>query len=340
LSNPTSAVLAFAIFGSLLARDESEAPQLSRRVVVLGAVALLVVVAPRALALVRHGLALHPLASAKQDGAEVQRAVAAAIAACPDSVLAHSESARIAEKRGDGLPIVVTEWTRVLELRPLRVEALMQLAQASARANDYETARSSWERALDLDPGHPAIVRNLATLELNHGHVERGLAWLDRLTGERAPDKQWLETFAHKLALRGVDDASEAVIARADPRLSNRSAEECYALAKEARQASHDEAADAWEARAQRKWARAHAAQGRYADAVRNYRQDLRLCTIHVEGGPTRVKLELAAALFESGRADEARSLLEGVRATPEDLAAIPEWASARLRSELQEAKK
>jgi hypothetical protein len=167
------------------------------------------------------------------------------------------------------------------------------------------------------------------------------------LQGERAPSREWLIAFAARMELRGLDRESEAVLARADasagsnsgsnsgsksgPALASRTAEECWALSKDARKEKRDEIADAWEARAHLRWARDHAEHARWAEAVRSYRQALRVCTIHVEV-PVRVRLELAAALLMNGRDDEARAQAQGLAPTPEDWDALPAWAATKLR--------
>jgi hypothetical protein len=53
---------------------------------------------------------------------------------------------------------------------------------------------------------------------------------------------------------------------------------------------------------------------------------------------PLRVHLELAAALMESGKPDDARAQVAGLVPTSEDLAAMPDWAGAPLRKLLGEA--
>src|SRR5207248_6065144 len=112
--------------------------------------------------------------------------------------------------------------------------------------------------------------------------------------------------------------------------LASKTAEEYWALSKDARRSKQDETADAWEARAHLRWARDHAEHARWAEAVRSYRQVLRVCTIH-GAAPVRVRLELAAALLMSGRDDEARAQAQDLVPAPEDWNALPAWAAARL---------
>jgi O-antigen ligase len=334
LQNPVSSVLAFSMFGTLLAGESTPARRTARRFVAIGAVALLVVVVPRAAAFVRHGCALQRLTIPDAEPKDVQRAVADAIAACPDSVPARSWSARIAESRRDGKPLVLEEWGRVLDLRPRRIEAWIQVGNHFG-ASQPDRARAAYARVLALDAKHPGALQNMGTLELNTGHPAKGLAWFEKLPAHRAPTSAWLEELGARLALRGVDDSAEAVFARADPKLAALTPEQCFGLAKELRKTDRPPfLADAWEARAHLGWAREHAAAGRFNEAVRSYRQAVRLCTTHVED-PRRPRLELAAALVLAGKTDEARTQVEGLVPTPEDLAAMPKWAAEPLRTVL-----
>jgi Flp pilus assembly protein TadD len=242
---------------------------------------------------VRHGRALAALANpGEQDAAVVARAVDGALAACPDSPLARTLRARLLEERGDDPGAVAAAWSEVLAVRPFRVEALMQLAYARLRAGDLEEARAEYERALALDPGHPGIRKNLRLLDVQAGELGAGREWLDG----------------------------------ADP-----TAEECFARSKTVREQGDALLADLLEARAHLLWARQHAAGGRFGDAVRSYRQCVRVTREHVTGGAPRVRLELAAALAADGRDDEARAEIAGAAARDADRAALPPWAVAEL---------
>ncbi len=344
LQNPASSVLAFSVFGTLLARDEVGPGRFARRllplrIVPIGSVLLLLVATPRALAFVKHGFALQRLVASEGEIDKVQYADADALAACPDSVLALSWSARIAEALHRGNAVVEEEWRRVLALRPLRIEALIQ-AGNHLRDDDPERAQVLYQRVLVLDARHPAALLDMGTLELDAGHPREGLASIDLLPAHRVPSRAWFEELAARLALSGVDDSAEAVFVRVDPALADPTAEQCIGRATEARKANRPPiVGDAWEARAHMRWARAHAAAGNYADAVRSYRQAVRLCTTHVVA-PRRVYLELAAALSLSGKPDEARKQAGNLVPTPEDLAALPDWAAAPLRAGFEQDKK
>jgi len=267
----------------------------SRRWIPISALALLAAMSPAALAFVRHGRALADLAVPdERDAAGVGRSIDAALEACPDSVLARTLHARLLEEREADPAVVVSAWDRVIEVRPDRVEARMQRALARVRIGEHDGAREDWERALALDPSHPGILANLRVLDLQTGSLETGSRWLD-----------------------GQDPGPQASFERS----------------KEERARQEEVLADLFEARAHLLWAREHAAAGRFADAVRSYRQCVRVTGDHVDGGARRVRLELAAALAADGREEDARKEVSVLRPNAPDLERLPEWAAARLRS-------
>jgi hypothetical protein len=85
-------------------------------------------------------------------------------------------------------------------------------------------------------------------------------------------------------------------------------------------------------------WARAHAATGDAAAAVRSYRQAKRCLNLElVKNAPARwhasLHLELAAALCLDGKLDDARRELDGVVHSVSDLVRLPAWAGQALMS-------
>lgn len=333
-ADAVSSTLACAAFGCVLARTSGARAPLSRRFVVVSTAALLLVHAPRALAFVRHGRALHALATrAATDPAVVERALDKALDACPDSVLALSLRARELESEHREPSAVREQWARVLFARPQRIEALMQLGLSWARADDPAEARPYYLAALALDPGHPGLLQNLATLEFDDGNIAMALDYLDRLSRIRPPAPQELADFAARLYLRGREAESDALMQRGEPKLASLAPDAAYAAAKEYRRAGRATLADALESRAHRTWAREHMRAGRFADAVRSYRQDLRIARDYADGGPLRPRLELAAALLAAGRESEARQEIDDLQPGARDWSALPDFARERLRA-------
>ena len=168
----------------------------------------------------------------------------------------------------------------------------MQLALARLKSGDFDASREAYARARALDPGHAGIAKNLRLLDLQQGAL--------------GDDRDWL-------------DGSDA------------SAEACFARSKAERSGGDPILADLLEARAHLLWARQHAEAGRFGDAVRSYRQCLRVTREHFAGGALRVRLELAAALAADGREDEARAEVAGLRPREADRAALPAWTASWL---------
>ena len=220
-----------------------------------------------------------------------------ALEACPDSPLALEIRARALEQAKATPAAVRDAWERVLEVRPESFEARAELGIALARGGELERARGELAHALALDPGHPGARKDLervnSELDLAKGRLEAGRPWLE-----------------------GADPIPE----------------ECYARSRTERAGGDRLLADLFEARAHLLWARQHAALGHFEDAVRSYRQCVRVTRDHVEGGAPRVRLELAAALAAAGRKDEARTELDAIRSASPDRDELPAWAAASLR--------
>lgn len=276
---PLAAAIAFVLFGAVLAR-----PKPARPFVPIAAAVLLLVLAPRALAFVRHGRALSDLAHATTDRA---------LEACPDSPLALEIRARTLEEAKADAGAVRAAWEHVLALRPESFPAHAELGIALARAGDFAGARRELEHALALDPGHPGVRKNLLLVERE----------LDLAEGRFDASREWLE---------GTDPIPEA----------------CYARSRKERAGGDRLLADLFEARAHFLWARQHAGLGRFDDAVRSYRQCLRVTRDHVEGGAPRVRWELAAALSAAGRKDEA---VQEIPPGSLDDVDMPDWAKREL---------
>jgi tetratricopeptide (TPR) repeat protein len=126
---------------------------------------------------------------------------------------------------------------------------------------------------------------------------------------------------------RGRFEAGRPWLEGADP-----IPEECYARSRKERAGGDRLIADLFEARAHLLWARQHAALGNFDDAVRSYRQCVRVTRDHVDGGASSVRLELAAALSAAGRKDEARTELDAIRRDPPDRDGLPAWVGDALR--------
>lgn len=328
--------LAFPVFGVLLADARPAARPIAARARALTALALLLVCAPRARAFVQHGLALQELAAEPPPSALAADAhVRDALNACRDSVLARTLAVRAARMHGAGREELETQWHAILDLRPQRVEAWIELGFLAAIHGDRATARPRFETALALDPENPSALQNLASVEIEDGRTDAGLAYFERLQRVRPLPPSWLDELGARLWLRDVGDAAEALFARTRPELAGLSSDFAYATSRELEKTKPGIVADALESRANRMWAREFASRGEFDNAVRNYRADLAIVRHHREPLPSSVLLEFAAALALTQRADEARHAVRDIAIDPAVIAALPEWARKAV-AELQ----
>lgn len=332
-SNPASATLAFALIGAVCAPGSpqfSTRPRLGEYSALAVAGLAIALQVPRALGLGLHGRALR---NYFEQGREAER-LAFVLDTRPDSVLARSIHARSLEAQGeaDAFEQAAAAWSEVLALRPHSFEAWMQLGLAHARGGRVAPAREAWRTALELDPNHPGLLRNLALLEARHGDVEQALQYLAQ-TG--APAERALRDWA-VAALRDLDvTRGWELFARADERLSELSAERAHDAARKPMEGLSEAEANALEGSAHVSWAREHAERGSASDALRSYRQARRCLAQSDAAGATSwsraLRIEYAAALVLAGEPESARAELSGLRARPDELRRLPTWAGQAL---------
>jgi len=197
LTNPAAALPSFALVGALFAGGPVR-PRLARAAAVAGALAL-VVLFPLHHALRVHGAELAerqrrvaeaPAAEgsprdARERWLAVERALARALDAAPDSALARTLHALHLQAHPERRDDALDEWRRVLALRPHQLGAL---ENAGLLETSTERRRALWERALALDPAHPRVLANLARLEADAGYAELALAYAARLRDRHAAD--------------------------------------------------------------------------------------------------------------------------------------------------------
>jgi len=339
LAGIASAPLGFAIFGAVLGPDEVRRGR-GRMALFLPAVAgvLLLLQASRALSFVKHGEALEEMLEApivyeggarSQLVADLERPLGRALRACPDSVVALTKRAQLLAAKGEEAERrQILE--RILERRPFRLEALMNLGTHHARSGELAVARSYYERARDIDPENPSLERNLLQLTLDEGDGLAAIEALDAAFESGTVDEEWQKRTAAEFLLKGRVRVGLLLFGRLDTRYLVATPEEANALSREFRADGKVLMADAMEAYMHLLYARRHVFEGRDADAVRSYFQCLRV-TRTLEGGSPLLRLEYAAALLRAGRKDDARSEIEAFVATPVMLSELPEWAGQEL---------
>ena len=202
------------------------------------------------------------------------------------------------------------------------VEATALLARFhEQRGSDPAVVVQHWEGVLAHRPHRIEALMELALARLKTGDFDAARASYERALA--------LDPGHPGIAknLRLLDLQSGALEADGDP-----SPESCWARSRKEREGGDPLLADLLEARAHLLWARGHAAGGRFAEAVRSYRQALRVVRGHFAEGPPRIRLELAAALAADRRDGEARAEIEGLAASPSDRASLPAWTAPQLR--------
>jgi len=368
--NPTSAVLGAVLFGTLVTAPSRAgrpgaglgaallaSPRLRDRFHGLGLAGLILAAGLLGLPMIAQGLdmvqwmrsarELAALKSAEPPAPEeeVRRVVGRARAAV----------ARAIETPPAGAPALLAwarttrgadDWGDVLARRPHSVEALEGIGLAHARNARYnytwyglkdEKALGAWEEALELVPGFPRILRNLARLGLEQGEPETGLARLRELDARGCLDLAFVRGMAADFALSGLFDPALALAAFAEdptgPYRRTTSGESLERASEAAAASGEDRVADALRELAHLVWAREHADAGDFPTAVRSYRQALLSARRQGERGTRTLVAELGAAELRAGRSDEAGETLAPITVDERLAEQLPAWAQEALRA-------
>jgi tetratricopeptide (TPR) repeat protein len=111
--------------------------------------------------------------AAKGDPAGAEQRSAAALAAHPDAAVFHELHARALRSAGRPPDLVRETFERALELDPGHAPALVGLAELAAASGELEVAVGFYDRADAADPDDPAPARAAARLLLDAGAGER-----------------------------------------------------------------------------------------------------------------------------------------------------------------------
>lgn len=363
--HPIAAALGFGIAGALLGRrDRGGEVGRARQLLPVGLFVLLAIDAGSALDLVRHGQALtashRALAefAAVDDGTtptpdslraarlfDAHEEAIRAVEFAPDSPRALAHLARLEGSMGTAGEEVRALWLLHLSVRPHSIEGLVQLGIVEERLGNPEAAREAWTRALELDPGHPRVLRNLAQLELDSSEVDRlpddARAYLRRLEAAGLLDRDWLRDRCARELLAARFERAEELLAMLDADWGSLGPTQAHGIAEQLEEsAASDPNAHPSHARlrvglrvlAQARWARRDfASQENWDQAVISYRHALRLARDAGHPGPPVLRFEMAAAQLLAGDPDGARGTLEGLEADAVSLRQVPEWTSRAL---------
>jgi tetratricopeptide (TPR) repeat protein len=310
LSNYIAGPLAFLTLGATLstasrapesANLSPKAPAIPLLILSAALLALLLQV-PTASAIKKHELGVWNSTNGEPRNPEQ------ALAACPDSFEANAAMARFQEWQASsgGSAIELSDpaifWRAALAVRPHSIEALTNLGGLLAARGDFSSALELWSHARELDVGYPVIRRNLRRLGADlvlTGQLAQGLP-------ELAPD------LANKIALAPKDLPIDL-----GSYLFDAAASEPDALRKRALTCA-----------AQWTWARESAADGKWPEAIRLYRQASRDAAREPARTNPPLDFEYAAALAQDGRHDEAEALWSVMEVPPTAFQESPAWAS------------
>lgn len=260
----------------------------------------------------------------------------------PDSPVALGHRARLAQAFHEEPAQIAARWDALLARRPHSVEGLMQRALWALRDTragghpDRDTARALWERALELDPEHDKILRNLARLASEEGRSEDALALSQRVLIPIGPhrvgvDDDWIFDLGNEAALAGHTQLATELWGQSDEQLAELAPDPAWALHERAAQQGNARHAAALETYARVAWGREQAESANWPAAARSYRQASD-ASRRGRGRPAPgVELELAAALVLGQRPDEAREAFERSGALARDLLTLPAWAGDAL---------
>jgi tetratricopeptide (TPR) repeat protein len=315
-----SSVIAMGLLGAVLSHSATPARAQSLRVASLLLLGITALELPRALAVLRHGSALSSLGR-DYSVTTLQRASERALEACPHSVHARTLRAQVLDDEA--------AWQSVLEQRPERFEAWMQIGNLRARARNAEGAQAAFEHALRLDPWHPGLLENQVTLVSRTGTLAATQAALAHLRARKSVKPQWLLDRARRAWLYGNEECARWLHDQAALEPWPSSPDEAYGLFRARKQAEDAPAAEFFESVAQRGFARRNAEQGRYKEALRNYRLDLQLTDTAIPGGAPRVRWEFAACLLAQGEREQAQTAILDLA----PVSGLPEWAVRALES-------
>jgi len=331
---PAPAMIAWVLLGALAGRGKScgEGLRLGFWIGCVLAISLLAQTT-RALALVRHGehlaersravelyakeLANEPIdprALGSEFWLREGRILRDALEAAPDSPTALSLLAAhfgTSESSSSTRAQAQDAWTRALAHRPHQVSTLIGLGLL---ADDTETRRAYWQHALEIDPGHPIALANMARLESLEGSPERASELLNRLDAAGHLDDALLKDLGARALLAGRTSFGTSLLSRRIQEFDLTRPDDALALAQASRLA--DEPAlysDALEATAHRLWGVENLEAGEHRFALSKLRQALKLSRRYLSDGDVPTRLLLAATYGLSGEEERAREELEAL---------------------------
>lgn len=303
------------------------------------AVLLLAMIQP-ALEFIEHGRAMADLGLAKRAAelappeqrapillAKARPALDRALHAAPLSVVALAQSARL----GDLSPAMSAGvLRRILQLRPHRRAALIDLANREALAGRLQLAHDLQARLRALDPTNPVLLHNALLLALDRRQPEEVAAALTQVQTHNAARETQLRELMQRYQLQGHAVCTAPLWVELGEGTDLTDPQEAFASADRARKRGAEIQGDALLTLAHRGFAHQALDRNDLSGGLRSLRQALRASARGLDaldpqdatigrGGPI-LRLELAGVLAANGQDEAAAAELAGIRAKSEDL--------------------
>ena len=254
-----------------------------------------------------------------------------ALQVAPDSVVALEKYHQLQLATGAGPDERRVTLSRILSARPNSVGALMNRGILAAQQGEVAEALAVFARARGLDPENARLRRNRLLLAVDVGRVEEVQELRDELLAREQAQPGWLQHVAANALMNGRVAVGRVLLGENADQWQY--AEQLLAQSQLAGRPG-TLLGEGFVTAGNALFARDHGARGDFESALRLYRQALRSAEKHptLPGRGRRLRLELAGALCQLGRVEEAKGVLEergaqGVYYLPQ----LPEWAGQAL---------
>ncbi len=330
--------VAFTVFGVVMAPplqaasvdgdEDGPPPRAIARYAAPGlAVVILLLLVPKAWSLVQYGRALGQVESARVvtpdgreglDAARLGRILDRAAAHAPSSPIVLEKRAQVLRREGADPDLEQRILGRWLEARPHSLAARLARGSLAARRGDFETAAAEYEAAFQIDPGHPALLRNRIRVGCDLRNPERVRTALGDAVRAGHASADWVRKMAIEELLEGRLDVAQPLVDRmlagADSEaVSTLDPDDCFAASGRAEQAGDAELERAFRVAFQMNMALDHLRRNAPGSAATSARQAYQRASSAIElrgldNGP--IRLRLAAARAANGELDLARERL------------------------------
>jgi len=222
LYSPLALLGAFVVLGVVAGPTDIRRARSSFDYIAPGlALAALAVLTPRALSYVEYGRALADIPSARivlEDGREKLDAVSLGVIlenahrVRPDGPVVLEKRAQLLRTIDASLESQRANMRRWLQVRPHSFAGLLAGGALEARLGSFDVAHDRFDAALRLDPGHPALLRNMVRLGCDRRAPQEVEEALARLADRGLDDPAFLRSVAIEVMLEGRLDGVRQLV--------------------------------------------------------------------------------------------------------------------------------